>query len=333
MNQTENQTGKKSIRMRVFEIIQIGNKSDTPSRVFDIILVIVILLNIALMVLQTFDRFSVWHRVLFWAELFTVLFFLMEYVLRIWTAPYLYPDLPAGKAVLKYVFSFDGIIELLTILPFLFLDGFVVFRMLRVVRIFHLFRVNANYDSFNVILSVLYEKRNQLTSSVFIILTLILASSILMYNVEHPAQPEVFRNAFSGIWWSVSAVLTIGYGDIYPVTLMGRVMAVVMSFLGVAAVALPTGIISAGFVEQYTKMVGDKGGEGPAMSAAHTLLIDVDSAWIGLTSDELLEKYRTAVVYVERGRRTFFPDQAYNVQVGDVMMICKVPENTKPMSL
>ena len=88
--------------------------------------------------------------------------------------------------------------------------------MLRVARIFHLFRLNAKYDSFNIITTVLYEKRNQIISSVFIVMVLMLASSMCMYSVEHNAQPDIFRNAFSGIWWSMSTLLTVGYGDISP---------------------------------------------------------------------------------------------------------------------
>ena len=125
--------------------------------------------------------------------------------------------------------------------------------MLRVARIFHLFRLNAKYDSFNVITTVLYEKRNQIISSLFIVLVLMLASSLCMYSVEHDAQPEVFRNAFSGVWWSMSTLLTVGYGDIYPITPLGRIMAICIAYLGVGAVAIPTGIISAGFVEQYQR--------------------------------------------------------------------------------
>ncbi len=150
--------------------------------------------------------------------------------------------------------SFDGIVDLLTILPFFYLSGFVAFRMLRVVRIFHLFRINAYYDSFNVITSVLYEKKNQIISSIFIIMILMLASSLCMYSAEHDAQPLVFKNGFSGIWWSISTILTVGYGDIYPITVLGRAMAIIIAFLGVGVVAIPTGIISAGFVERYTQV-------------------------------------------------------------------------------
>lgn len=123
-----------------------------------------------------------------------------------------------SRATIRFLVSFDGIVDLLTIIPAFFLSGFVIFRMLRVARVFHLFRLNAKYDSFNVITTVLYEKRNQIISSVFIVLILMLASSLCMYSVEHDAQPEVFRNAFSGICWSMSTLLTVGYGDIYPIT-------------------------------------------------------------------------------------------------------------------
>ncbi|MBQ6250021.1 MAG: ion transporter, partial [Oscillospiraceae bacterium] len=239
------------MRRRVFEIIQIGRVNDLPSRIFDVCLVAVILLNILAMFLETFEELAAWHGVFEAIELITVTLFCVEYALRIWTADYLYPGVSRGKAILRFLRSYDGVIDLLTILPFFFLSGFVVFRMLRVVRIFHLFRINTRYDSFNVIKSVLYEKRNQIASSVFIIVTLMLAASLCMYSVEHEAQPENFRNALSGVWWSINTLLTVGYGDIYPVTILGKAMAIVITFLGVGAVAIPTGIISAGFVEQY----------------------------------------------------------------------------------
>ena len=213
----------------------------------------VICANILVTFLQTFDELTFLFPAFHVIEVITILIFCVEYILRIWTADYLYPDKNEFRSRLQFLISFDGIIDLLTILPFFFLSGMVIFRMLRVARIFHLFRLNARYDSFNVITTVLYEKRNQIISSVFIVLILMLASSLCMYSVEHDSQPEVFRNAFSGIWWSMSTLLTVGYGDIYPITTLGRIMAICIAYLGVGAVAIPTGIISAGFVEQYQR--------------------------------------------------------------------------------
>lgn len=244
---------KMKLKEKIFNIIQIGDKSNRISRMFDIFITVTIVANILVTFLQTFDELAFLTTVFKGVEYVTIFIFCVEYILRIWTAEYLYPDKSRGRSRLRFLVSFDGIVDLLTIVPVFFLSGFVIFRMLRVARIFHLFRLNAKYDSFNVITTVLYEKRNQIISSVFIVLILMLASSLCMYSVEHDAQPTVFCNAFSGIWWSMSTLLTVGYGDIYPITPLGRVMAICIAYLGVGVVAIPTGIISAGFVEQYQR--------------------------------------------------------------------------------
>lgn len=246
------------IKKRIFSIIQIGNRIDFPSTLFDIAISFLIVISISVTFLQTFDSLKDFKPVLATIELITIIIFTIEYLLRIWTANYLYEGEPYGKAILKYIVSFFGIVDLLTIVsyfvPFLFSNGFVALRMLRVVRIMRLFKLNAKYDAFNVITDVLKDKKNQILSSVFMIIILMFASSMCMYSLEHDAQPEHFANAFSGIWWSVSTLLTVGYGDIYPITIGGKIMAIVISFLGVGMVAIPTGIISAGFVEYYTKI-------------------------------------------------------------------------------
>lgn len=247
-----------SKKKRIFEIIQIGSRTDGPSCAFDIFIVAVIIVNIFITFFQTFEQSRPYTGVLHTLELATSLIFLIEYVLRILTAEYLYPEEKRWRARVHFVRSFYGVIDLLTFLPYFlpifFPAGAVAFRMLRVVRIFRLFRVNARYDAFNIITDVLKDKKNQLVSSLFLIVMLMMASSLCMYSLEHEAQPGAFQNAFSGIWWSVSTLLTVGYGDIYPVTVGGRIMAIVVAFLGVGMVAIPTGIISAGFVEQYTRI-------------------------------------------------------------------------------
>lgn len=241
------------MKQKIFNIIQIGDKSNKISRAFDIFITVMIISNIVVTFLQTFEQLSFLNEVFNVVEYVTIAIFLVEYILRLWTANYLYSNESSLGARIKFLKSFDGIVDLLTIMPAFFLSGFVIFRMLRVARIFRLFRLNAKYDSFNVITTVLYEKKNQIISSVFIVMILMLASSLCMYSVEHEAQPEIFKNAFSGIWWSMSTLLTVGYGDIYPITTLGRAMAICIAYLGVGVVAIPTGIISAGFVEQYQR--------------------------------------------------------------------------------
>ena len=307
-------------RKRLFDIIQIGNTSDRPSRYFDIFIAVVIIANISVLFLETFQELSAYTTLFEWIENLTVLIFCAEYALRIWTADLLYPELSGIKAVWKFLRAYDGIIDLLTILPFFYFSGFIAFRMLRVVRIFHLFRINSYYDSFNVIKTVLYEKRNQIASSIFIIIVLMLASSLFMYSAEHEAQPEIFRNAFSGIWWSMSTLLTVGYGDIYPITLTGRLMAIIIAFLGVGAVAIPTGIISAGFVEQYGQLMNSSPAPGTLLQ---TVGIDIDSKWLGLTLRELEEEYGISVIMLQRGDVSIPRNENYRIELKDVLSIPK----------
>ena len=209
--------------------------------------------------------------------------------------------------------------DLLTIIPAFFLSGFVIFRMLRVARIFHLFRLNAKYDSFNVITTVLYEKRNQIISSVFIVMILMFASSMCMYSVEHEAQPAVFRNAFSGIWWSMSTLLTVGYGDIYPVTTLGRFMAIVIAYLGVGVVAIPTGIISAGFVEQYQRKSGISRMKNADIREIAEIFIDKHDA--GKTIEELESADQITVFLILRDDLSILPQKDTRVKRNDIIII------------
>ena len=172
------------MREKIFNIIQIGDKSNRISRAFDIFITITIVSNILVTFLQTFEELDFLSGFFFVVEVITLFIFCVEYVLRIWTADLLYPGMRKCRARLRFMVSFDGVVDILTIVPVFFLSGFVIFRMLRVARIFHLFRLNARYDSFNVITTVLYEKRNQIISSVFIVVILMLASSLCMYSVE-----------------------------------------------------------------------------------------------------------------------------------------------------
>ena len=244
-------------RKRTFEVIQLGYKGDRLSRACDYLIVLTIVVNLAILVLDTFDIPESVQGYLNAIEAVTVVLFIIEYFLRILTADFLYPDKGPVRSRLAFIFSIEGMIDLLALLPYFFLmlpAGIVAFRILRVFRVFHLFRINAQYDAFNVVLDVLKEKKEQIFSSVILIFILMLASSVAIYSLEHDAQPEAFSNAFSGMWWSVSTLLTVGYGDIYPITVAGRIFTIITAFLGVGMVAIPTGIISAGFVERYTRL-------------------------------------------------------------------------------
>ena len=323
-------TDFEKIKKRIFDIIQIGNKTDIASRVFDYIISFLIIVSIAVTFMQTFSELDFLHPALAAIELVTIIVFLIEYILRIWTAEYLYEDVKPSKAIFKYVVSFYGIVDLLTIvsffIPFIFTNGFVALRMLRVVRIMRLFKLNAQYDAFNVITDVLKDKKDQIISSVFIISVLLVASSMCMYSLENDAQPENFKNAFSGIWWSVSTMLTVGYGDIYPITIGGRIMAIFISFLGVGLVAIPTGIISAGFVEYYTKI---KTGTYSHRNAEFVVIdITKDHGFAGKKINELQLPEGLYLAVVLRGEDILTPYSELEIKMYDKLLLAST-SNTK----
>lgn len=308
------------MRKRIFNIIQIGNKDDLPSRMFDIGITIVILLNILVTFMETFDELVDLFPAFKVIETVTVIIFCIEYILRIITADFLYPGESHLKARLHFVRSFDGIVDLFTILPFVFLSGFIAFRILRIFRIFHLFRINAQYDSFNVITLVLKDKWKQIGSSLVIIVVIMLAASLGMYSVEHAAQPEQFQNAFSGMWWSVSALLTVGYGDVYPVTVIGKIMGILIAFLGVGVVAIPTGIISAGFVEQFRlKSNSDRKLKDEREIAE--IFVTADHEFMGRHVSELTEKQGVDIILVIRGELSLFPTANLVIAKDDIVIL------------
>lgn len=310
-------------KKRIFKIIQIGSRTDIPSMCFDIFIILAILINISVVFLETFDAAVRYSGILRIAEFITMAVFLVEYILRVWTADCLYPEKSYPAAIFRFAISFYGVVDLLTILPyfcpFFIPSGAVVFRMLRVVRILRLFQINSRYDAFHVITAVLKEKRNALVSSIFLVLVLMLASSLCMYGLEHEAQPENFSNAFSGIWWSMSTLLTVGYGDIYPITIGGRFMTIVIAFLGVGMVAIPTGIISAGFVEYYTKIkVGNYSGHEADFI---TLRIAGGHPFAGLRLKELPLPQGLYAAVVLRGEDVYTPHESLLLEEGDNLLL------------
>lgn len=239
-------------RKRIFTIIQVGNLSDFPSRAYDISLVIAVAVNIFIAIFDTFPQADPYEKIIWDVECVTVIFFAIDYVLRIITADYLYENLRPSKARLKFIFSWAGLVDLLSCLPFLVASGGGALRMFRIIRILRVFRIHHYADPLRVIGDVIKKKQGQLLSSIFIVFILMIASSLMMYNLEHEAQPEAFANAFSGFWWAANTLLTVGYGDIVPVTLAGKICGTMLTFLGVGMVAIPTGILSAGFMEQVS---------------------------------------------------------------------------------
>lgn len=317
---------------RLFEIIEVGNDLDRTSRAYDYLNAFTIVINLVVSVLYTFsDIRAQYGTLLIILEGITVVFFTIDYVLRLMTARFLYPELTEVHALRKYMLSFTGMVDLLSFLPYylpiFFPAGTVAFRMIRIVRIFRLFKINAYYDSLSVITEVISGKRQQLISSVFIILVLMLASSLCMYSLEHEAQPDVFKNAFSGIWWAASTLLTVGYGDIYPITTWGKLLGIFITFLGVGMVAIPTGIISAGFVDQYTtiKKRIEYGYESDMRFIK--IHLDEDDRWTGKKIADLGLPQKIILAAIRRKERIIVPRGDVVLEEGDTVIIGAEPFN------
>lgn len=317
-------------RKRLFHIIEVGSDFDFHSRLYDYENAAAILLNLVATILLTFEEIRVpYENILNFIIQLTVLFFVQDYIFRLWTAKFQYEAYSEGKAILKYATSVNGLIDLFSFLPeclpVFIPGGTIAFRMLRIIRIFRLFRLNYYFDSLSVITAVLKNRKQQLISSVFIIVVLMIASSLCMYSLEHDAQPEVFENAFSGIWWATSTLLTVGYGDIYPITTLGKILGIFITFLGVGVVAIPTGIISAGFVEQYSEM---KKAVHVGMEKDMQFIkipLRAGDNWVGKRVCELNLPERVIMAMIKRGERSFIPRGDVMLLEGDVVIFGAEP--------
>ncbi|MBQ9264026.1 MAG: ion transporter [Clostridia bacterium] len=248
----------KQWKEKIFDIVSRDDGDNRASRIFDLLIMTLIVLSVVSIVLESFEDLNARYRAVFSAfEAFTVAVFTVEYILRIWTADLLYPGEKHPR--LKYIFSFLAIIDLLAILPFYlpFISADMRFlRMVRLLRLFRLFRVfklGRYVDALQTIVQVIRTSASRLIISVVLCAFVMLFSAIIMYTVENPVQPEQFPNVIASLWWAICTLTTVGYGDVYPVTAVGRFFAALISLVGIGIIAIPTGIIAAGFTTAIDK--------------------------------------------------------------------------------
>lgn len=243
-----------AVRSRVFAILQPSEPGDVVSRVFDYVLTALIVLSAVVAVAETFDLSPAERAAASAAETALALLFTAEYVLRLWTADLLCPGVSRGRAIRTYMTSFNGLVDLAAVAPFwlasLLPVNLMALRMLRLFRLLRVFKLGRFYNGLAAVGRAFSAKKHELISSVLVIAVLMVVASVAMYSIESEAQPDAFSNALDAMWWAVCTLTTVGYGDIYPVTVAGRVLSTVIALLGIGIVAIPSGIVSAGFVEQ-----------------------------------------------------------------------------------
>jgi voltage-gated potassium channel len=246
-----------TIRHRIYDLLEPTEGDDLWGRRVDVFLMLLILLNVIAVILSTVEGIhSAIPRVFLVFDWFSVVVFGVEYLLRVWAAVenprYQRPVL--GR--LRFMCSPLALVDLVAILPWLLpitgtdLRSVRAIRLLRMLRVFKFSRYSRGV---HVMLEVIRARKEELVAALGMLVTLLIVASTVVYFAERHTQPEVFSSIPASMWWGISTLTTVGYGDIYPVTVMGQIFGAVVSVGGLLLVALPTGILGAGFVEEFEK--------------------------------------------------------------------------------
>ena len=234
----------------------VGNKN--WDKVINVFIIVLIILNVIAVMLETVHSIHTRYTDFFhYFDLVSVIIFTIEYVLRVWSCNHDPRYSHSIKGRLRYIFSGAALIDLLAILPF-YLHAIVGFdlrmlRILRLLRFFRLFRLTAYMKAARMVSNVFKTRVNELVLSLILILFLIVIASCLVYFAEHEAQPDKFTSIPATVWWAVVSLTTVGYGDIIPITTLGKIFASMILLSGVALMALPAGIITVGFLNELNK--------------------------------------------------------------------------------
>ena len=243
------------IQKRTSQLLSKGNVADKPSQYVDMILFILIVLNIAAVCLESVKHIGNEYKVAFNAfEFFSVVIFGIEYVLRVWSAP-ARNDLGNSTNIIKrmkYIFSFTGLIDFLAIIPSIlpYFFGGLDLRWLRVLRLLRLLKISNYSSALEDFFSAIKADWRSFSAALYLMVIALFLSSALMYIAEHDSQPEKFSSIPETMWWGLITLTTVGYGDVSPVTPLGKIIGAFTAIMGVCTVALLTGIVASAFANQ-----------------------------------------------------------------------------------
>ena len=245
------------LRNRVHDVLEVPENDDLFSRIIDFGLIGLITLNVLAIIIESIDAIAVAYQPHFQMfELVSVAIFTAEYVLRVWICV----DDADGKyrgnlkGRLRYMASPLALVDLIVILPF-YLSSIIGIdlRVLRILRLLRILKLTRYSGAWALFAAVLYGQRRTLYMSGFLMIIMLVLSASLMYLIEHDAQPKAFADIPSAMWWSLVTLTTVGYGDVTPVTMLGKVLGGFVTILGLGMYALPAAILASGFMQELSK--------------------------------------------------------------------------------
>ncbi|WP_293324754.1 cyclic nucleotide-gated ion channel [Parvibaculum sp.] len=244
----------KRLRSRLYVILEAGRTSDWPSQVFDFFMVSLILANAAAFALETVVSLAAAYGPFFKIfNLVSVLIFTIEYAARLWVCVEHseHEEMPSWRIRLQFARTWPMLIDLAVVLPF-WLGIFVPLdlRFLRVFRLIRFLKLGRYSPALSSLARVLYNERHAITGALIIMGGLLLLSATVMYELEKDVQPEVFGSVPAAMWWALATLTTVGYGDVVPVTVLGKIAGGMVMIFGLGMFALPIAIVSAGFAQE-----------------------------------------------------------------------------------
>ncbi len=254
------------MRRRVYEWLEPGEQSLRVEKIVDWTMLALILTSVVAVMLESMPEMAAYERWFAELERWIVYIFTLEYVLRIWVAPEAGKYGEGWRARWNYARSMMALVDLAAVLPFYLSpvagSNTVVCRLLRIFRLVRVLKIGRYHTSMSLLGRVMKLRKAELTVSLGLVMALVVIASTLMYAVEHDAQPKAFPSIPGAIWWGIVTMTTVGYGDVYPITALGKVVAGISVLLGVGLFALPAGILASGFQEEIAiekkKLAGEK---------------------------------------------------------------------------
>lgn len=241
-------------RKKVYDILEHGFDGSSTSRLFSGFIVLLIILNVSAIILESYKPIGeMYHQEFLLFNIFSVVVFTLEYFARIWVSVESPLSERSGptKSRLKYLLSPVSLIDLLAIAPFYLSFIFAIdLRYLRMLRMIRLLKLTHYFKGLHLFIDVFKKELPSIGAAIIIMSVLVIMSASVMYGLEHEAQPDVFDSIPSAIWWSVVTMTTVGYGDVIPVTFLGKFISIFIMLLGVGIVALPAAMLAAKFGDE-----------------------------------------------------------------------------------